>query len=140
MMFYDSPSKIFSSLQLFCSRFSVGLLSYNSRTTLIRLDCRNFFGRVLSLFLLFEQKRFFWQEARYLQNGRRSINYAVHSSEFFSALKCIRVNLPSYESKMSNKREQYDWRAEFFGRAALVVNLLEKKEICFHRNYHVNAK
>ena len=34
------PVKFFSAVQLYCSRFSVGLLSYDSISTLLRLDCR----------------------------------------------------------------------------------------------------
>ena len=34
------PSKFFSATQLFCSRLSIGSLSYDSRSTLIRLDRR----------------------------------------------------------------------------------------------------
>ena len=34
------PSKFFSVLQSYCSRSSVGLFSYDSRSTLIRLDWR----------------------------------------------------------------------------------------------------
>ena len=34
------PSKFFSALQPYCPRLWVGLLSYNSRLTRIRLDCR----------------------------------------------------------------------------------------------------
>ena len=40
------PSKFFSALQLYCFRLSVGMLSYNSRLTLIRLDRRKKIGRV----------------------------------------------------------------------------------------------
>ena len=34
------PVQIFLSLKSYCSRLSVGMLSYNSRVTLIRLDRR----------------------------------------------------------------------------------------------------
>ena len=34
------PFKFFSALQSYCPRFSVILLSYNSRSTLIRMDCK----------------------------------------------------------------------------------------------------
>ena len=40
------PSKFFSALQSYCSRISVGLPSYDSRSTLIRLDGSKIFGRV----------------------------------------------------------------------------------------------
>ena len=36
---HKSPSKFFSAFQWYCSRLSVVLLSYDSRLTLIRLDC-----------------------------------------------------------------------------------------------------
>ena len=36
----DNPSKFFSALQSHCSRLSVILLSYDSRSTLVRLDRR----------------------------------------------------------------------------------------------------
>ena len=39
------PSKFFSALQSYCSCLSVGLLSYDSRSTLIRPDRRKKFGR-----------------------------------------------------------------------------------------------
>ena len=42
------PSKIFSAIQSFCSRLSIGLLSYDSRSTPIRLDHRKKFGRVMN--------------------------------------------------------------------------------------------
>ena len=40
------PSKFFSALRSYCSRLSVGMLSYDSRSTLIRLDHRKKIGRV----------------------------------------------------------------------------------------------
>ena len=40
------PSKFFSAIQSYCSRLSVGLLSYNRRLTLLRLDRRISFGWV----------------------------------------------------------------------------------------------
>ena len=39
------PSKFFSALQSYCPRISVALLSYDSRSTILRLDRRNKFGR-----------------------------------------------------------------------------------------------
>ena len=41
------PSKFFSSLQSYCPHLSVVLLSYDGRSTLIRLDRTKFFGRVV---------------------------------------------------------------------------------------------
>ena len=41
----NDPPKFFSALQLYCSRLSAGLLSYDSRSTLKRLDVRKKFGR-----------------------------------------------------------------------------------------------
>ena len=41
------PSKFFSALQLYCSRFSVCLLSYDSRSTLLRRDRIKNIGRVV---------------------------------------------------------------------------------------------
>ena len=37
--FFHFPSKFFSAFQAYCSRLSVALLSYDSRSTRIRLDC-----------------------------------------------------------------------------------------------------
>ena len=39
------PSKFFSAIQLYCSRLSVSLLSYDSRSTLFWLESRKKFGR-----------------------------------------------------------------------------------------------
>ena len=41
------PSKFFLALQSFCCRLSINLLSYDSRSTLIRLERTIFFGRVV---------------------------------------------------------------------------------------------
>ena len=43
----EYPSKFLSSLQSYCPRLSVGLLSYDSSSTLIRLDRWKIFGRAL---------------------------------------------------------------------------------------------
>ena len=40
------PSNFFQPFQSYCSRLSVGLLSYDSRSSLLRLDRRNISGRV----------------------------------------------------------------------------------------------
>ena len=48
--FFDSPSKFFLVLQSYCFRFSVVLLSYDSRSTPIRPDRRKKFGRVVEEF------------------------------------------------------------------------------------------
>ena len=42
---HHNPSKFFSALKSNCSRLSVVLLSYDSRSTLFRLDRRKKFGR-----------------------------------------------------------------------------------------------
>ena len=44
------PSKFFLALQSFCCPLSVVLLSYDSKSTLIRLDCRKKIGREESLY------------------------------------------------------------------------------------------
>ena len=44
------PSKFFSPLQSYCPRLSVVLLSYDSRSTLIRRDGKEKFGRVRVFF------------------------------------------------------------------------------------------
>ena len=46
---FNNPSKFFSALQSFCCRLSVGLLSYDNRSTLKRLHQRIKFGREMRL-------------------------------------------------------------------------------------------
>ena len=46
------PSKFFSPLESYCSRLSVGLLSYDSRLTLIRLDRRKKWSRSSVIYYL----------------------------------------------------------------------------------------
>ena len=60
------PSKFFLVLQSYCSRFSVVLLSYDSRSTPIRPDRRKKFGRANGFFYwcrIFN--RFFYAKIRF---------------------------------------------------------------------------
>ena len=45
LLIAEHPSKFFSAIQSYLSRLSVGFPLYNGRSTLIRLDGRNKFGR-----------------------------------------------------------------------------------------------
>ena len=57
---YINPSKFLSALQSYCPRLSVILLSYDSRSTPIRLDRRNKIGRGAQDLVLNVKKNRLW--------------------------------------------------------------------------------
>ena len=72
--------------------------------------------------------------------------YTTHSClcatrpKFYSPSSRIRVDLLSYKSKMTDKREQYNWRAEKIGRVngnfpVTVWQLISKFWNIFHRKF-----
>ena len=112
----DSPSKFFLALQSYCPRLSVVLLSYDSRSTLIRQDRTEKFGRVFTHkeqaanFLSIQAERL--PILIYPTNGMCTNSRSSTRPYFFLRSSHIRVDLLSYESKPTNKRKQYDWMAE----------------------------
>ena len=89
------PIHIFSSLELYCSRLSVVLISYDSRSTLLWLDGLEKFGRV-----------------KFEMMVPKQIMSSFLLNNFFQRSRRIRVNPLSYESQTTDKQVQYHWRAE----------------------------
>ena len=113
------PSNFFSGIQSYCSRVSVGLLSYDSRLTLIRMDQRWKFWPLFSIYSsLFTS---FCHHGNYLNYYHFcfiakvvlwSPSGLLYSTKFFLRSGCTRVDLLSYDRKPTDKRDQYDWMTE----------------------------
>ena len=123
----NSPSKFLSALQLYCSCFSVGLFSYDSRSTLLRLNRRKKYGwmeqraahiacrNLESLGSAGVCGPIYDQVSKVLPQLPLTVWQRTSSSsspDFFLRSSQIRVILLSYESKTTDKQEQYDWRPE----------------------------
>ena len=117
------PSEFFSVIQLHCSRLLLGLLKYDSRLTLIRLDhmekiwtghfvCLKelvFIVQILGFLTnLLLASCFNWFEKNKENNGERS--WYVTRPHFLLWSSRIRVNVLLYDNKITDKREQYDWK------------------------------
>ena len=105
------PSKFFLALHSFCCRLSVILLSYDSRSTIIpvQLDRRKKIWSSLSVCLLSYNSR----STLIRLDGRKKIGRELPARpNFFLRSSRIRADLISYEGIPTDKREQYDWRAE----------------------------
>ena len=85
---------VLSAVQLYCSRISVGLLSYDSMLALLSLDwrkkkdiclCSHPFCSALQLYS------------------------SCFSTKFFLQSSCNKVDLLSYDCKTTDKRQQNDW-------------------------------
>ena len=102
------PSKLFSALHTYCSRISVVLLSYNSRSTLIRLDCKKI-GRAVGVLLCDSRSILIRLDSRKNPDG------FFPKSDFpsiFYAIQDVQVDLLSYESQLTDKRDNYNYLAE----------------------------
>ena len=80
------PSKFFSGLQSFCCRLFVVLLSYDSRSTLIRRDCTKKIGRVLKMTSFIFSRAL--KPSRSLQTGS-----AYRLDRRKKMVECLRVSL-----------------------------------------------
>ena len=94
-------SNFFSALQSYCSRFSVSLLLYDSRSTLLQLDHWKKIGQEIVIHNIAIS-------CIYLS----TLRLIIYPSKFFLQSGRNRVNLVLYESKQTDKRKQYDWKAE----------------------------
>ena len=116
----EPPSKFLSAFQLYCSRLSVGFPSYDSRSTLFRLDCRKNWTGVENMknFRLFRNQFQAHQIGLGLHKSCEKFKsfenpiWVHYLTNFFLQSSCIRVDLLLSESKSTDKRGQYDWRTE----------------------------
>ena len=100
------PSNLSSALQSYCSHLSVSLLSYESRST-PEARKKNWTGSYTSSYIPDNTKWSNCKPAISTEDVSRNIRPI-----FFLRSSRIRFDLLSYESKPTDKREQYDWRAE----------------------------
>ena len=105
---------IFSAIKSYCSHISVVLLSYDSRSTLIRRDSwESIVGYLNTLPKRAYFTTYFERTDKYIAVGFQLVYGFLVTHSNFSQPSCyIRVDLLSYESKTIYKWEQYDWRAE----------------------------